>query len=671
MGSVFALVVGINEYEAVTPLRGCVNDAEEALEFLRARVAGDLHEAVLLDGDAKRQAIIDGFRDHLGKAGKEDVALFWFSGHGSQQPVPPELRLLEPLGFNQTLVCVDSRANRIPDLADKELRALLHGVSTGGAHVVAILDCCHSGGATRDVDVAVRGVDDPGEAPAIGDFVEELRELVTGGEAAGAPGLLPDVRYITLSACRSFEKAKEQRIGGEMRGVFSASLLGGLKTLGTGSTYRDLLTAARCKVENSAAQQVPVLDPVDVEGIADQPFLGGTVTRPASSFVLRHVQNNWEVDAGRAHGIPPPGAGGTVELAVAQSSSAGAARRVRVTEVRPDRSLVVPQGWTPDTNRIYPVVLTEVPLPPAAVVVGGLDGDDEAAAKLVVDAVATAAPGNKASPHIRVVPSDDTSPGLRLRVSTIPPDGHPGPVYRILRGDTSPATADVSGHTEESARLVVSRLEHIAKWSHIKDLDNPASAIANAVIIEVVQAEPSEAMVPADRPPLAPDASGEIRLLYRKTAATWEPPHVFVRLHNTSDRRLYCVLLDLTDRYRVHPTLFSGAFIGPGKTGAAMEGKAIKVSLPPKRAVEPGATGRDWLKLIVGDEEFGSSAYELPRLDEPLTRSAGFGPRGVLARLGLRATSRDVGDDDDSPPGDWATSIVPLVTVVPGDAGGG
>ncbi|MGH9222726.1 MAG: caspase family protein [Acidimicrobiales bacterium] len=673
MGAVFALLVGIDEYQAVRPLSGAVRDVELASEYLKARVTGELHELVLLDGDATRDAIVEGFRHHLRRAGPGDVALFWFSGHGSQQPVQPAFRLLEAeSGLNQTLVCVDSRVRRKPDLADKELRVLLDDVAARGAHTVAILDCCHSGGATRDLTVGIRGVGTAREAPAAEAFIEELRhreatrDVAGGTDGGGAP------QHLTLAACRASELAKELPLDGAVRGVFSWSLLAGLQTLGAGATYRDLLVAARCKVENSADDQIPLVIPADPDGIADRPFLGGTVRRTAASFVLRNLRGSWEVDAGSTHGIPAPddGASGPIEFAVAQGADRGAGQRARVTDVHPERSLVVPLDWTPDPGQVYPVVLSTVPLPPAAVVVGGLDGDDDAALKLVHDAVATAGPGGGPSPHVRVVaPTDTSAAGLRLRVSTIPPEEGAGPLYRILRADTSPATADLPGHTAESAGIVVSHLEHIARWSHIKNLTNPASGLADAMSIQVVLAAPGEQIAPADRPALVPDENGEVRIAYRQTVTGFEPPQIFVRLHNHSDRRLWCVVLDLTDRYRVHPKLFAGDFIGPGRTGVALEGKPIKASLPQDRAVRPGALVRDWFKLIFADEQFGATAFDLPRLGEPPARSVLTGRQGFVGRLGLSIT-RDLGDEDeDAPPSDWSTVILPLVTVVPGAQG--
>jgi uncharacterized caspase-like protein len=58
-----------------------------------------------MNEEATCQAIIDGFRRHLCQAGSDDVALFYYSGHGSQEESPPEFWHLEPDRFNETLVC--------------------------------------------------------------------------------------------------------------------------------------------------------------------------------------------------------------------------------------------------------------------------------------------------------------------------------------------------------------------------------------------------------------------------------------------------------------------------------------------------------------------------------------------------------------------------------------
>ena len=68
-----------------------------------------LQQVILLDGDATRAAVVDGFRTHLTQAGPDDTVLFYYSGHGSQEYAPPEFWAVEPDHLDETLVCFDSR----------------------------------------------------------------------------------------------------------------------------------------------------------------------------------------------------------------------------------------------------------------------------------------------------------------------------------------------------------------------------------------------------------------------------------------------------------------------------------------------------------------------------------------------------------------------------------
>src|SRR4051794_8382075 len=96
MKSIYALLVGIDDYPQPVPrLRGCVNDIREMRQYLEARVeTGDsqledvLKLRMLINQEATRDAVIRAFREHLRLAGPEDVALFCYSGHGSQEKAP-------------------------------------------------------------------------------------------------------------------------------------------------------------------------------------------------------------------------------------------------------------------------------------------------------------------------------------------------------------------------------------------------------------------------------------------------------------------------------------------------------------------------------------------------------------------------------------------------------
>ena len=127
MAKVYALFVGIDKYQPpVKALEGSVADiaAMEALFATRIPPAS-LELKTLRDDAATRAAIIDGFRSHLRQAGSNDVALFYYCGHGSQEPCPSEWLHIEPSWQEPTLIPVDARTGDVFDIADKELSALI------------------------------------------------------------------------------------------------------------------------------------------------------------------------------------------------------------------------------------------------------------------------------------------------------------------------------------------------------------------------------------------------------------------------------------------------------------------------------------------------------------------------------------------------------------------
>ena len=157
--TVYALLVGIDQYQKpVPPLSGCVADIDAMKAFLEARIPPEnLRVETLRNEQATYTAVTERFLNHLGKAGKDDVALFYYGGHGSQAPTAEAFWHVEPDRLDETLVCYDSRVSGHFDLADKEMSKLIAEVAKQDPHVVVILDSCHSGSATRDIEsVGVR-----------------------------------------------------------------------------------------------------------------------------------------------------------------------------------------------------------------------------------------------------------------------------------------------------------------------------------------------------------------------------------------------------------------------------------------------------------------------------------------------------------------------------------
>ena len=130
MSSKKALVVGINQYPN-TPLSCCVNDAERVAKVLERNGDNSLNFSVrkLVDTDIGTKGILkSAIRDCF--SGDDDVALFYFSGHGFIDAIG---------GYIVT-----------PDFSKDDwgvsMEEILTIVNTSKCrNKVVILDCCHAG----------------------------------------------------------------------------------------------------------------------------------------------------------------------------------------------------------------------------------------------------------------------------------------------------------------------------------------------------------------------------------------------------------------------------------------------------------------------------------------------------------------------------------------------
>lgn len=564
MGTVFAFMTGIELYRdaGVSRLYGCRADIADATAALSARLRGtaDLRVRELIDDDATRDAVIDGFRTHLGQATSDDTAVFWFSGHGSYAQVPRQLWHLEPDGRTiQTLVCSDSRVDGRPDLLDKELGLLLDEVADRGCHVLVVLDSCHSGGATRGHDI--RGGDIRARA-ARPSTVGSTEHLLPGLVAhyASLPAGAPPQRHVTLSACRSFETAMEQPLDGGPRGVFSWALTRALRRAGAQSTYRDLLALTRTEMDALPAYQRPQLAPAG-RGLGDQPIFGGPARMDGPAVTMRWARDGWQVNAGAAHGI-----GGGRRATVIDR---GTSREVRLSAVAAEHSLAEPIGWHPDPHRVYRLALTAAPL---------------AAVTVTIDRDAPAALAEYLPPSSVTVTDD-----AELTISADPAGG-----LRLTSPEDMPIRRWPAG---TAAAPIAREVAHIARWRQVWQLSNPRSGLRGRVTVELVEPLRGETIAPPDRDPVVPDADGVIRLAHGR-------PH-FVRIRNDGPLPLHCVLLTLTDTFAVSAALFPGATVAARSVAAAAEGAPVEFSHT-----------RAWLKLVVTRDDLDADPYELPPIGE-------------------------------------------------------
>lgn len=702
--TVYALLVGINEYasDRVRNLNGCVRDVERFKGFLQARVipsnpdgaspslsrndddgltdeGGRLKLKILRDDKAKRDDIIREFRAHLGDAQDGDVALFYYSGHGSQEAAPREFWPIEPDRKNETIVCHDSRIDPYSwDLADKELAALIGEISAGkpNLHTLVILDSCHSGSGTRDANEAgVRMTSASSQTRPIESY-ELDRSAISGGDGANwyKP---PDGKHILMAACRPEQLAREQPLEGEVRGVFSHHLLNALTGGGPTLTYRELSKHLSAMVRLLVKDQSPQIEATHEN--LNQPFLGGQIQPKKTGYTARFDANlnGWVIDGGTIHGIAATTRPETTELALFRtldsdsgidlSQAKGAAK---VTQVYPTHSKIEGafDGSPLDRNQTYQAIVTATPLPPLWVT-----GEGDAAKLAEVETVLDEAN----SLLVRLAKTTEEIDAAKLRLVALADAG----VYRISRiSDEKSRVVDTAFAEPDSARLVVDRLAHIARWLTSYELANSQSYIPdNAVTLEATIVEGASERVFNE--------GGDLRLSYVRLGDQWRAPRLRFKLINRSEQTFYSALINLTPDYRIwaassrtHQMMIH---LDPGAEAGVLGGGRIKLVIDDELWQQGVTEQTELFKLIVSTNEFDAGLLEQPKLPvrvEPPTKDVkdaktrggdvfkSLSQKNTLNRLMVRIPHRGEVDDEDIIFTDWRTVDLSVTVYRPQEA---
>jgi len=230
---IHALLVGIRDYPPKGPERdlpGCDLDVARMEALLRdAYGVPPERISVLRDLDATRDAIEAGLVALGGRAGPDEAALFYFSGHGAQLP---DLDGDEEDGWDEALVPADEKPRIFTTdaqlrlfLSDDRIGEILRGFRT--RNVTVLFDSCHAGTAVREAEA----VPPPPELFVARtlefSFGKRLRDLAGAARDGAAAGRRDDgfgaaQGRVFLAACRPWELSG---CGPEQGGFFSSTLL--------------------------------------------------------------------------------------------------------------------------------------------------------------------------------------------------------------------------------------------------------------------------------------------------------------------------------------------------------------------------------------------------------------------------------------------------------------
>jgi hypothetical protein len=166
---VFAIMVGISDYgDEANNLPYTDEDAEKLAETLDREGVLNASSVVLTNAEATVAGVRRAFTAVAREAGPDDMFLFFFSGHGSQEESVTSAQ--EPDGRTETIVLRDG------EITDQEMARLFNSLDTRLS--LLVLDSCFSGGFARNV------VDRPG-VMGLFSSEEDLTSAVAGKFEAG------------------------------------------------------------------------------------------------------------------------------------------------------------------------------------------------------------------------------------------------------------------------------------------------------------------------------------------------------------------------------------------------------------------------------------------------------------------------------------------------------
>ena len=291
--NLYALLIGVNCYmpnrlpdgSRYKSLSGCVRDIEAVEAFLKD--VRKVPEAQILKLTAScdtedetkpvespeqlptRNNIVDYFRKLGEIAPPKSQVYIHYSGHGGRaKTIFADIK--EDVDIDEGLVPTDIGNSDGQYIRDLELAHLLQELVNKELIVTLILDCCHSGGATRG-EAEVRGMPVVDDKPQQATFkpvasVAALRAtweaLNSGGTRGLKAGGLAAKDYVLLAACRQDEFAFEfpfNRETKEKNGALTYWLLDTLRQPFAGQTYKDLFDRIYGKIHSQFSTQTPIL----------------------------------------------------------------------------------------------------------------------------------------------------------------------------------------------------------------------------------------------------------------------------------------------------------------------------------------------------------------------------------------------------------------------------
>lgn len=147
-----ALIIGINEYRHIPPLKGAAADAQDIEKTLRNMGLEDV--TALIDAGADRTHLVGALSGLVERAGPGDTVLIALAGQGAQEP--ERFRGSQPDGMDVVFLLPefdprDPKRNS-EKVLDIEFKHYIKAIEGKGARVIFVADTSSGAGLTRAID---------------------------------------------------------------------------------------------------------------------------------------------------------------------------------------------------------------------------------------------------------------------------------------------------------------------------------------------------------------------------------------------------------------------------------------------------------------------------------------------------------------------------------------
>ena len=660
--SLYALLVGINDYARVRKLGGCINDVLSVEKYLKTGTNFKANIEKLTDSAATRKGIADAFRNHLAQAKEGDTVFFYYSGHGTQEEADDIWE--ETDGGLECLVCYDGGTTKYSEflLTDKELRFLINELyKKTKAHIVTVFDCCHSGDNTRNGALMTAGNDEISERrittaekritviekrvttkERTSPFFEKrewneflFSDTISESDVAGKKisDFLPQGAHVQMAACESNQTALEVA----RQGVFTKTLLKTLTDCGGNISYNTLRSRIRQYMRASYEQTPRIYAPIEADRLLESGFMNQKIDpQKMLAEATLSIKKDWQLNVGALHGVKqdskitltdPANAVNTIEA------------KVKKNGIFIDYTLIEAEGLNSDV--IYKAEVDGLLSQELKLELENRDATPEEANELIGALMQKASGGFTFGGENGGKQTERDSGKAEKADYTLHLNS--GEAYITMPGDPyRPMIRPIAFVGEENFNKIVDSLQHISRWHFIKNLQNasiPDGFPANPLKIEL-------ATIEANGTATNVDISGDTAVLnYEKISGTWKGA-IQVKITNTTTQNLYFCVAYLSKEFQSFIKFLPQRvqLLEPGKSIIlGPNGKdRINLKLGLVEQEYNWVETNELLKFIVSTTEFDAEALTLEALPKPLTTE------DLEAKRGEQTKDLDTEEDEKS-----------------------